>query len=295
MKILVTGAGGYVGTHLCGALTEAGHDVIGVGLERHMTRIESAGCKGLYCDLASNGELVLPPVDAVVYLAQSSHYRQMPDMAPDLFAVNTLGVVRLAEAARRSGAKTFLYASTGNVYTPSFLPLREDSPLRDDDFYGLSKQMGEKALVLFAPYLNVISMRIFGVYGPGQENMLIPRLIERVRCSEPITLEPGEGEADTGGLRLTPCYVDDLTAIIGALLSREIQVQGPINLAGPEVISIGRIAKEAGCLLGVEPLLRIAQGKRKGDLVADTTLLRSLVDVPFTPFVEGMRRTLFGE
>src|SRR5205814_2290751 len=77
-------------------------------------------------DLSQPDTAVLPrQTDAVVYLAQSEHFRDFPRRAHDIFSVNVLGVQSLLEYAKTAGCRTFVLASSGGVYQPSNSALKE--------------------------------------------------------------------------------------------------------------------------------------------------------------------------
>jgi nucleoside-diphosphate-sugar epimerase len=286
VKILVTGAGGYVGYFLCQRLVAAGHNVIGLCLAEQTEMLGNTGCTLHVHDLGSREEIEAEPVDAVVYLAQSVFYRQMPEKAYDLFEVNVSGLVKAADFARKTGARKFLYASTGSVYRPSLEALKEDSPVRDDDFYVLSKITGERILDLYRRHFTVTTVRFFTIYGPNQKGMLVPAIIEKVKTGTPVFLEPAAGEeGENEGLRLTPCYIDDAVDAIETLLGTD--VGSPINIASPEIVSIRQIAEEAGRLMNKKPIFAQANTSRNWNLIADTTLLKTYKQ-KFTPFARGM-------
>jgi UDP-glucose 4-epimerase len=284
---MITGAGGYVGYFLCRRLVESGHGVTGMCLAEQAEMLGDTGCNVYVHDLGSRKEIEAEPVDALVYLAQSPFYREMPEKAYDLFGVNVCGLVKAADFARKTGARKFIYASTGSVYRPSLEPLKEDSPIRDDDFYVLSKLTGERLLDLYRQHLSVITVRFFTIYGPHQKNMLIPTIIERVRTGTPVFLEPTAGEeGGNEGMRLTPCFIHDVVDAIETFL--KFEVRSPINVASPEVVSIKKIALEVGKLLNRDPIFTHASTVRKWNLIADTALL-SRYKQRFTPFSKGLR------
>jgi UDP-glucose 4-epimerase len=287
---MVTGAGGYVGFFLCRRLVETGNEVTGLCLAEQAEMLSTTGCKVYVHDLGSRDEIELKPVDAVIYLAQSPFYRNMPEKAYDLFDVNVCGLVKAADFARKAAVQKFIYASTGSVYRPSFGPLKEDSPVRDDDFYVLSKITGERLMDLYRDHFTVTTARFFAIFGPHQRNMLVPTVIHKVRVESPVFLEAGaDEEEETEGLRLTPCFIDDAIDAIEIFL-RSV-VESPINIASSEVVSIKQIAVEAGRLLNREPIFVNTSGIRKANLIADNTLLRKYKP-GFMSFTNGLRRVI---
>lgn len=239
-----------------------------------------------------NNEFEFPRgIECVVYLAQSPYYRPMDKNAGHLWGVNAVSAIKVAELARRSGAKRFIYASTGNVYSPSFFPIREDSLVRRDDWYALSKLHAEEALALFKNDMSVTAARIFGVYGPGQTDKLVPNLVQSIRSGVSIKLAPNPYDnEDDDGLRISLCYIEDVVDIFTQLITREDPEV--INVAGAEVLNIRSIALAIGARLGISPQFEIGNQPRAFDLVADVTKLIGMFDPEFTPFVEGIRRTL---
>src|SRR2546426_11157922 len=82
-------------------------------------------------------------VDVIIHLAQSRQFRRFPEQAADIFAVNTAATARLLDFARRAGARSFVYASSGGVYGGSETPLSESAALRPGNFYAASKTAAE--------------------------------------------------------------------------------------------------------------------------------------------------------
>jgi nucleoside-diphosphate-sugar epimerase len=284
MRALIVGAGGFIGARLAATLASRGAEV---------ARLSSRDATGIRPDTGA-----LPPdfsiepgTDVVVYLATSPLHREGSRGAAHLFAVNVHSAIVCAEAARRAGARRFVYASTGNVYAPSFEPMAESAPLRRDDWYALSKLQAEEALALFRRSMEVVSPRLFGVYGPGQRGRLVPNLIASVLASRPIRLlgRPGARGAPDG-LRLSLGYVDDVVAILARLALQG----GPehLNVAGPEVVSLREIADAIARALGKPPVFDAPGVDRDLDLIADIGLLQRSLAPAFTPFAEGLARTL---
>ena len=203
----------------------------------------------------------------------------------------TSSAVRVAALAAKAGVRKMIYTSTGNVYAPGFGAYAESSPLRRDALYELSKVQAEEALSLFQGRLNLTVVRLFGIYGPGQSGRLIPNLAAAIASGKPLIIERHPIDpSDLGGLRVSPCYIDDTVGILAGLIRRESPPA--MNVAGDEVLSVRQIAAAIGRLLGREPSFEVAVRSRAGDLVADIGLLKRLLDPRFTPFETGLRRTL---
>jgi len=284
MQILIVGSGGYIGQNLARKLPYLGANVI-----EHTSSLP-----GLFEPTSGivNDSFSIPNgTDCIIYLSQSPYYRQLPDKLEHLWGVNTLSPIKIANLARKSGVKKFIYASTGNVYAPSFLPLSETDPIRRDDWYSLSKIQAEECLLNFSADLEVVCTRIFGVYGPNQTDKLIPNLITAIKSELPINLYP-QPNAKQYGLNISLCYIDDLCDIFTSIATSQVEISGVINVAGNEIINIGDIATEIGSLLNINPIINYSETPRKLDLISNNSKLINLYNPIFTPFVTGIKKTL---
>lgn len=283
MQVVVFGAGGYIGRHITEHLRQIGFNVI-------CYSSASGNTFDLNTGLLADSANIPAGTNGVIYLSQSAYYRQMPEKAGHLWGVNVVSAIKAAEMARRAGVQRFIYASTGNVYAPSFLPLHEECPVRRDDWYALSKLHAEEVLALFRNDMSVTVARLFGVYGPSQTDKMVPNLAAAIRSGSPIKLAPNpDNELDTEGLKLSLCYIDDVVGIFSRLISQE--GADVLNIAGLEALSIRDIALAIGDQLGIPPSFEIANQSRSFDLVADVTKLVGMFNPEFTPFAEGIRRT----
>jgi nucleoside-diphosphate-sugar epimerase len=192
MKLLVTGATGFLGWHLLPALA-AEHELY--ALTRSKTRTAAPQVSWISADLSRPDDpWELPShVDAVIYLAQSRRHREFPEGARDVMAVNVESFWRLVEYARQAGAQHFVFTSTGSVYEGSEQPLDEQAPLRPATFYATSKRIAEMTLEAYGAVLPATILRLFTLYGPGQREMLIPGLIDRIRSGRAVTLQGPDG------------------------------------------------------------------------------------------------------
>ena len=154
-RLAIFGASGFIGKALTQAAAAQGHTVYASGRAEPIEQAHPY--HWVSCDLADpTGEISIPAgVDAVFYLAQSYYYRDFPHHAEDLFTVNAHGVARAALAACHAGVRFFCYASSGNVYAPSFAALTEQSPVEPHTPYAASKLMGEMAAAAFSSLMQI--------------------------------------------------------------------------------------------------------------------------------------------
>ena len=281
MDLLVTGATGFVGSHLVPALGGA-HRIYALA---RRSGAPTLGIKWIECDLAFGLPVQRLPrrIDAIFHLAQSRRDRDFPTGARDIFAVNVQATLELLEYARSSGAARFVLTSSGGVYGSGPQPFRETDALRPPDFYLSSKQCAEAVATCYEQFFALVILRPFFIYGPGQSGRLIANLAARIVAGEAIQVAGGNGP------RLNPVYVDDVMNVFGAVLRPE--VSGTYNLAGPEVVSLRQLAEMIGATAGAPPRFSVPPGVA-GDLVANIDRLRALGCTPRVGLAEGLRRTL---
>ncbi|MGH3104117.1 MAG: NAD-dependent epimerase/dehydratase family protein [Gaiellaceae bacterium] len=285
MKILVTGATGFIGSHLLPALTDAGHEVVALARD-------GRGLAGRDAIAVVEADLsrpldrgTIPAVDAAIHLAQANV--PFPDGARELFRVNLLSTQELLEAAREAGATRFLYTSSGSIYGLGEGAVAEDDPRRATDFYPATKQASEALVRAYAPFFGTTILRPFAPYGPGQNGRLIPGLIGRVRDGRPVTLNGG------GRPRLTPIFVDDAVRVILAAL--ETDGNHLVNLAGDEVVSIRDLGELIGEALDREPVFEDG-GSGAGDLIGLNARMHELYSPGrLVPLRDGLRATVLAE
>jgi len=281
LTVVVTGGTGFLGSALLELLAQS-HEVVAL----HRSGAEPpavAGVRWLSLDLAAPLGGDLPEAaDAVIHLAQSRHYREFPEGVRDVFAVNAGVTVELLDYARRSGAKSFTYASSGAVYASGTEPVRETDAAQPGNFYAASKRAGELAVEQYRSLLNAHVLRFFFIYGPGQRNMFIPGVLARIGEGQEVTL------AGPDGIRVNPVFVDDAAAAVAATL--QLAESTTLNVAGPDVVSLRDIAEIGGRLLGSEP--RFANTDPQPDLIASIDRMREAVGAPTVGIEEGLRRTV---
>jgi UDP-glucose 4-epimerase len=285
MRILLTGSTGFIGTALGRRLLIEGHEVFSVCRPESLV---SFGTRVVWDGADPFATPNFPhAADAVVHLAQSRNYRRFPADSCEMFGVNVGMTMSLLEWAARSGVKQFCLVSSGAVYEP-FGNLREDAALAPRGFLGASKLASEVLAQPFSTLFSLSILRLFFPYGPGQLHRLIPELIRRVRTGAAVKIA-----ADGHGVRLTPTFVGDIVEVILACLGSSWT--DTINVATPETFSIAQIATMIGRELGIEPKLEIVQNS-SANIVPDLSRLAPRFELSrFTPFEEGLRRTILGD
>jgi nucleoside-diphosphate-sugar epimerase len=282
MKILVTGAGGFVGTNLVRHLAP-NHEVFALA---RRTQATPASVHWIEHDLTQPLEEASLPssVDGVIHLAQSRHYKQFPERADDIFAVNVVGTFHLLEYARRAGATTFVFASTGGVYGARQEKLVETDPASPLDFYSTSKYIAELLVANYDLLFHTIVFRFFFVYGPGQKGMLIPNLLQKVRSGETVTIEGS-------GLRVNPIHVGDVVRLFEPALALERSEL--LNVSGDEEVDLAKLVQVMGDAVGKAPVIEHVAGPRDGSLVADNSRMKAVLGIePRTSLAKGIASML---
>ncbi len=279
MNCLIFGASGLIGSHLKTLLCQA-YNVVTVGRQQ-----EDTFPLDLERDWLSEG---LPrDINSVIYLAQSEKFRDFPDSAESMFRVNSHSLLKALEYARQVGAHTFIYASSGGVYDgrgSSFNEFSEESPVYpygELGFYYSTKICGEMIAQSYTPYMKIVILRPFFVYGPGQrKDMLIPKLVEKVRNSQSIHIAGEEG------LYLNPIYVEDAARAIHKALT--INTSEIVNIAGSEILSMRKIGEEIGQALCKEVRFEQATGPSV-KLVGRIEKMTELLGKPSVSFSNGLK------
>ena len=246
MRVLVTGATGFVGGYVLRTLARNGHEPVAAVRGREAA---VGGCETVVWDLGEARRPIPDPpgIDAIVHAAQSRNYRAFPADGAEMFRVNVAGSWTLLDYAAEVGVSHFCMLSSGAVYQPFRGELREDAPLTPADFLGATKLAAEVLARSYEERFAISVLRLFFPYGPGQKNRLVPHIIERVRSGTPVEL-CSDGE----GLWIAPTYVEDLAEIVVAAL--EGGWTGTMNVGSPEVISLRQLAESIGAAVGQRPI-----------------------------------------
>ena len=281
MRVLLTGATGFIGSHLLPSLA-ARHEVVAIARSPHA---DVPGVTWVDHDLREPlAQAGLPSsADAVVHLAQSRRYREFPAGAEDVFSLNVRATFDLLEYARTAGAGRFVFTSTGGVYGHGDESFVEEDAVNPINFYLASKYAAETVVAPYVGELHAIVLRLFFVYGPGQGPMLVSSLAQRVLRGETITI------LGDPGIRVNPLYVGDAVRVLERALEHDSSLL--CNVAGEEVVDLTRLVGLIGELAGTTPSVEHAPSEHEGDIVGDTRRMKAALAVePEVPLREGLGR-----
>jgi UDP-glucuronate 4-epimerase len=307
-RVLVTGAAGFIGSHLVEALAAQGDEVVGMDnfdpfypramKERNLAEIgRPRGFTFREQDLLDVDAMqaLLTPDTIIVHLAAKAGVR--PSLAdPVGYArANVTGTAAVLEAARQAGVTRIVFGSSSSVYGDSTpVPFREDAvAVAPVSPYAATKRAAELLLNSVAPIygFRATSLRFFTVYGPRQRpDLAIHAFTRKMVEGRTLTLF-GDG---TQARDYT--YCDDIVA--GVLSAIAWTATAPLgmetfNLGGSRpVVTEAMVAEIAGAL-GIQPKVEWAP-MQPGDVqrtAADLTKSTAILGYePRTPFPEGIRR-----
>jgi len=287
VRILVTGAAGFIGRNLLSQFALDG-DAVAITAVTRRAPPAAAGVSWIRADLGGAGwTSILPDTefDVVIHLAQSEHYRDFPRRAPEIVQVNVQATIELAEWASRHAVGRFLFASSGSVYGSSDRVHREDDDCQPGTMYAASKLAAEVVLKPFAAHMDILALRLFGVYGPGQTNAILPTVIGRFETGEAITL------AGNAGVRFNPIFVDDCAILIHRLARQRFEGFQVMNVCGSEVVDLRRVVEILEDATGRKANVRVTD-EAPILLVGCTDKLHGACDYrPAVPFNDGLLRT----
>jgi len=300
MRCLVTGAAGFIGSHLCERLLARGHEVVGLDafVPYYDRRIKEGNLRSVLghprftlheADLRTEPlEELVAGVEAVFHLAAMPGLMSSWTDLEGYWSCNVLGTHRLLEAIRRRGRlRRFIHASTSSVYG-KYASGDESLPLHPISPYGVTKLAAEHLCRAHAEAfgLPVVVLRFFSVYGPRQRpDMAYHRFIAALLQGEPITIY-GDGMQVRGNTYVEDC-VEATIAALDALPGETF------NVGGGEAATVWDIVRKLETLAGCRAEVR-QEPPRPGDqryTFADTARLRRHLGwTPKTSLDEGLAR-----
>lgn len=306
-RVLVTGAAGFIGSHVCEALLAQGDEVVGVDnfdpfyprpvKERNLETVRrAAGFSFLEADIARQA-LPLDGISVIFHLAARPGVRPSLEDPASYSETNITGTVRVFEAARRAGIRRVVFGSSSSVYgnaTPA--PFAEDAPAAwPISPYAASKRAGELMAQAFAHLygMQIACLRFFTVYGPRQRpDLAIHRFTDLIARGQPVRMH-GDGSSERDYTYITDCVDGVLAAAEWTARPRFGGVAEPINIGGGARVRLDRLIEVIGRTLGREVKIE-RHPDQPGDVrLTDADLHRAGRELGFRPKVgieEGIRQ-----
>jgi UDP-glucuronate 4-epimerase len=308
-RVVVTGAAGFIGSHVAEALVARGDDVVGIDdfdpfyardrKERNLSGLRASPrfrlVEASVADTATVAAQLGPDV-VMIHLAAKAGVR--PSLAdPAGYAIaNVGGTAAVLEACRRAGVTRVVNASSSSVYgETSPVPFREDAPCLDPvSPYAATKRAAELLLGSVAgPFgLRAVTLRFFTVYGPRQRpDLAIHAFARRLMKGEALPIF-GDG---TDSRDYT--YIDDIVAGVLAAADRTAGLAAAtvetFNLGGDRPVPLAVMVDTLAAAMGVTPVLD-RRPRQVGDVhhtAADLTRAKAVLGyAPRVSFVEGIDR-----
>lgn len=232
-RVAVTGGAGFIGSHLVDFLLRQGAERVVVidDLTRPRagwldSKKDSSHLQFIHSSiLDGDPAAMLTGMDVVYHLAAISRVMDALRQPEKTFAVNVLGTVRVAEAARQVGIRRMVFTSSREVYgEPKTLPVAEDAPLNPKNIYGASKIAAELYLSTLSPKeLEVVVFRLANVYGPGDSGRVLPTFVTNALQGLPLVLYGGDQVLDF-------MWIDEVVKVLVKAGFSAFFVPAPVNI-----------------------------------------------------------------
>ena len=305
-KVLVTGAGGFIGSRLCERLVEEGAYVL--AFVRYTSRPEPGLLKYIPKHVFDQIEIIrgdlrdfsaieqaAKGVDTVFHMGALISIPYSYVHPVETVQTNVIGTMNILEACRKTGAK-LVHTSTSEVYgTALRVPIDEDHPLQGQSPYSASKIGADKLVESYSRSFDVpsITIRPFNTYGPGQSSRaVIPTIITQALSGDLVRLGNLEAIRDF-------TYLDD--TVEGFLLAVQAGFWDgeTYNLGSGEEISIGEIAELIFRIMGKQPEIQVEPRRLRPEksevlrLISDNRKAKAALGwQPKVGMEEGLRRTI---
>lgn len=253
MKIIVTGAAGFLGRHLCRALSEAGHSLKLIDLK------PNSEFETVIVDVRDKDAMMehISDADVVFHLAALIEAGESVKNPQAFIDTNITGSLNVLEAMRQNEIKTLVFSSTAAVYgEPSSIPITEENATIPINPYGVTKLTLEGLLSSYvhSHQMTGIALRYFNLYGPEEhhqpETHAIPRFVSQIYHEEEVTVW-GQGEHQRDFIHVADIVSAHLAAL--ELAEKEPTQFHYMNLSTEQPTSVMEIIEKIGTIMEKEP------------------------------------------
>lgn len=297
MKVLITGGAGFIGHNTAIFLKDCGFDVLVFDNFKRATDFAISRLNGIEIIKGDvNSTIIrkaLNNVDVVIHAAAYTNVSESLKKPILYFRNNVIGTLNVVKSCLEKNIKLLIFLSSASIYgEPKFLPISEDHPTSPISPYGLTKLMGEDIVKFYSKQgLKYIIMRLFNVYGPGQNVAyagVITKFIERIKSNKPPIIY-GSGLQTRDFI-----HVRDVAMAIMLSIERGLENE-VLNIATGKPISIKSLA-ELIIRLANSPLKPIFTKPRTGDIMHSyANIVKAEKLLGFKPRItleEGLRELL---
>ena len=287
MRVLILGAAGFVGRNMLNGLKDSDLELT----SSDIIDLESA-TQHSKLDITSldDTKKVMENVDVVVHLAVHSLTASFKDILMNA-KVNIIGTLNILEAARLSNVRKLIFTSASSIIGKvNYSPVDEGHPSTPKTPYAITKLAAEHYLQIYQDLygINYVVIRFFNIYGPYQNEGLIPILHKR------LTLKQAIDVYGSGSQIRDYVFIKDVVPFFYKAIKNDLIKNVLVNMGTGKGVSVTELISIASKILGVKPVINNLPS-RKGEIdnyVADTKQLQSVFgNVPSTTLEEGLKET----
>ena len=286
--VLVTGASGFVGSHLARRLTALGATVIGVS-RNHVYGIDVT-------DRASLAPIIQKKPSVVFHLAGEALVENGQEAPYETFRTNVLGTLNVLELSRVYHIPRIIIASTAQVYGQGKPPLGEDDPPRPSRPYETSKTATDLLAQSYADsfHLPVVIPRFVNIYGPGDTNFsrLIPKTLKYILAGNPVLIWGGKAKREY-------LYIDDAVEaylLLATMQEDKLEKNRIFNFGAGNPMAVMELIRRIGTLIGTPIRIKHVKEEREGEIpqqyVSWEKAKRALGWKPRVSLEEGLTRSI---
>ena len=251
MKTIVTGGGGFIGSHLCEKLVEEGHSVtiidnFSIGRKTNLEKIKNK-VKIINKDIRNYNSIkkLFKNIDNVFHLAALADIVPSIENPDDYYSTNVTGTYNVLKLSSENKIKRFIYSASSSCYgIPVQYPTKEIATINPQYPYALTKRLGEELVIHFSNVykLNTSSLRFFNVYGPRARTSGTYGAVFGVFLAQKIAKKPFTIVGD-GKQTRDFTYVSDIVDAIIKVSKKKNLIGEIFNVGSGKTISVNKIAE----------------------------------------------------